>query len=108
MIQSARGITCKDKSRHNLNQAKNSNNSDIVTVSSASIDTCNVPQPLQKMRDNNYQILSVAGMHAISHQENAEKRQSSDVNIGQNEGNDTNGSTATLTSGQQVQFLAHL
>ena len=105
MIQSARGITCKDKSRKNLHQAKSSNNSDIVTVSSASIDTCNVPQPLQKMRDNNYQILSVAGMHATSHEENVEKRQSSDVNNGQNEGNDT---SATITSGQQVQFLAHL
>ena len=56
VIQSARGSTCKDKSRHNLHQAKSNNNSDIVTVSSASIDTCNVPQPLQKMRDNNYQI----------------------------------------------------
>jgi len=60
------------------------------------------------MRDNNYQILSVAGMHAISHEENAEKRQSSDAQTGQTEGNDSNGSTATLTSGQQVQFLAHL
>ena len=93
------------------------NVTDIVTVSSGSIDTSYHPQQLlpssQKHKDDNYQILSVEGMRAIPHGQQCNAITNvAYANFGNDIKTDNNIDKNTLTStssqGQQVEFYAHL
>ena len=71
--------------------------SDIVTVSSGIS---------KKHRDNNYQILSVAGMHKTTPQKQNNTNYGESLCGSKNENNVDQ--AKTTPPGQQVEFLAHL
>ena len=81
---------------------------DIVTVSSGHVES-SYKQQSGKPRDNNYQILSVAGMHALGLEQNEDTKQVCESFENDRKMDDCNHtSSSTSSSGQQVQFLAHL
>ena len=98
---------CKENQQFSYNQSQNGFK-DIVTVSSGPNDA-SYQQPSQKLRDNNYQILSVAGMHALSLDQNPDtKKVCARFENDSKKEVDIDTSSSTSSSGQQVQFLAHL
>ena len=91
------------------------NFTDIVTVTSGSIDTSHHDQQLsssQKHKDDNYQILSVEGMRAIPLGQQSNIKKNAYASFGNDIKTDNNIHKNTLTptssQGQQVEFYARL